>query len=142
MHVTKNVFDSIIETLLGMPSKTKDRLKSRNDLVDLQIKPELHIVDSGKRKPYLPPASYNLSVEERTKICKCLRGVKVPTGFSSNISKLVRMKDLSLFSYNSHDCHVMMTVFLPIAVREPSKQSMSKLSSHACVTFSMRFHRK
>jgi hypothetical protein len=46
-----------------------------------------------------------------------LRGVKVPTGFSSNISKLVRMKDLSLFGYNSHDCHVMMTVFLPIAVR-------------------------
>jgi hypothetical protein len=24
MHVTKNVFDSIIGTLLGMPSKTKD----------------------------------------------------------------------------------------------------------------------
>ena len=29
MHVTKNVFDSIIGTLLGMPSKTKDGLKSR-----------------------------------------------------------------------------------------------------------------
>jgi hypothetical protein len=40
----------------------------------------------------------------------------VPTGFSSNISKLVRMKDLSLFGYNFHDYHVMMTVFLPIAV--------------------------
>jgi hypothetical protein len=53
MHVTNNVFDSIIGTLLGMPSKTKDRLKSRNDLVDLQIRLELHPVDSGEGKPYL-----------------------------------------------------------------------------------------
>ena len=56
MHVTKNVFDNIIGTLLGMPSKTKDGLKSRNDLVDLQIRLELHPVDSGKGKPYLPPS--------------------------------------------------------------------------------------
>jgi hypothetical protein len=33
MHVTKNVFDSIIRTLLDMPRKIKDRLKSRTDLV-------------------------------------------------------------------------------------------------------------
>jgi hypothetical protein len=33
MHVTKNIFDSVIETLLDMPSKTKDGLKSRTDLV-------------------------------------------------------------------------------------------------------------
>jgi hypothetical protein len=33
MHVTKNVFDNIIGTLLDMPRKTKDELKSRIDLV-------------------------------------------------------------------------------------------------------------
>jgi hypothetical protein len=27
------------------------------------------------------------------------------------------MKDLSLCSYNCHDCHVLLTVFLPIAIR-------------------------
>jgi len=118
-----------------MPSKTKDGLKSRNDLVDLQIRPELHPVDSGKGKPYLPPASYNLSVEERTKICKCLRGVKVPTGFSSNISRLVRMKDLSLFGYNSHDCHVMMTVFLPIAVRALETEHVKVVITRLCYFF-------
>jgi hypothetical protein len=42
--------------------------------------------------------------------------VQVPTGFLSNISKLVSMSDLSMFSYNSHDCHVMMMVFLTIAI--------------------------
>jgi hypothetical protein len=54
MHVTKNVFNNIIRTLLGMPSKTKDGLKSRKDLVDLQIRSKLHPLDCGKGKPYLP----------------------------------------------------------------------------------------
>ena len=27
------------------------------------------------------------------------------------------MKDLSLCGYNCHDCHVLLTVFLPIAIR-------------------------
>ena len=35
----------------------------------------------------------------------------------SNIRKLVSMKDLSLSSYNCHDCHVLETMFLPIAIR-------------------------
>jgi hypothetical protein len=33
MHVTKNVFDNIIRTLLDMPRKMKDELKSYNDLL-------------------------------------------------------------------------------------------------------------
>jgi hypothetical protein len=35
----------------------------------------------------------------------------------SNISKLVSMNDLSMYGYNSHDWHVMMMVFLAIAIR-------------------------
>ena len=41
-------------------------------------------------------------------------GVKVPTGFSANVKKLVSMKDLSITHCKAHDCHVMLTVFLPI----------------------------
>jgi hypothetical protein len=41
----------------------------------------------------------------------------VPTGFSSNIKSLVSMKDLTMTNYNSHDCHIMLTVFLPIVIR-------------------------
>ena len=39
------------------------------------------------------------------------------TGFSSNIKSLVSMKDLTLTSFNAHDCHIMLTVFLPIVIR-------------------------
>jgi len=50
-------------------------------------------------------------------VCQWLRGVKVSTGFSSNIKSLVSMKDLTLTRFNAHDCHIMLTVFLPIVIR-------------------------
>jgi hypothetical protein len=86
MHVTKNVFDSIIGTLLDMPRKTKDGLKSRTDLVQFDLRPELHPILRPNGKHFLPPASYTLIVEEKNAFCQYLHGVQVPTGFSSNIS--------------------------------------------------------
>jgi hypothetical protein len=117
MHVTKNVFDNIIRTLLDMPRKTKDGLKSRTNLVQFDLRPELHPILRPNRKHFLPLASYTLTVEEKKAFYQCLCEVQISTGFSSNISKLVSMSDLSMFGYNSHDCHVMMMVFLAIAIR-------------------------
>src|SRR6266540_4917161 len=50
-------------------------------------------------------------------LCKCLCGVRVPMGYLSNIKNLVSIKDLKLVGMKSHDCHVMMTHMLPIAIR-------------------------
>jgi hypothetical protein len=65
MHVIKNVFDSIIETLMDMPRKTKDGLKSRIDLVQYELRPELHPILGPNGKHFLPPANYTLTVEEK-----------------------------------------------------------------------------
>jgi hypothetical protein len=116
MHVTKNVFDSIIGTLLDMSRKSKDGLKSHSDLVQFELRLELHPISRHNGKHFLPPTSYTLTAKEKKTFYQCLRGVRVPTGFSSNISKLVSMNDLSMYGYNSHDCHVMMMVFLAIAI--------------------------
>jgi hypothetical protein len=90
--------------------KTNDGLKSRNELVQFGLRPELHPMLRANGKHYLPSASYSLIVEEKT-FCQCLHGVRVSTGFSSNISKLVLMKDMSMSGYNSHDCNIMMMFF-------------------------------
>lgn len=50
MHPEKNVFDSTIGALLDIPTKIKDGLKSRKDLVDMNIRKELHPVDDGNGK--------------------------------------------------------------------------------------------
>jgi hypothetical protein len=135
MHVTKNVFDSIIGTLLDMPRKTKDGLKSHTDLVQFDLRPELHPILRPNGKYFLPPTSYTLTVEEKKAFCQCLRGVQVPTDFSSNISKLVSMSDLSMFSYNSHNCHVMMMVFLTIAIRAIKPVHVKVLITRLCYFF-------
>jgi hypothetical protein len=65
MYVTKNVFDNIIRTLLDMPRKMKDGLKSCNDQVQFGFRPELHHKLRPNGKHYLPSASYSLTVEEK-----------------------------------------------------------------------------
>jgi hypothetical protein len=137
MHVIKNVFDSIIGTLLDMLRKTKDELKSRIELVQFELRLELHPILRPNGKHFLPPASYTLIVEEKKTFYQCLHGVRVPTGFSSNISKLVSMNDLPMFGYNSHDCHVMMMVFLTIAIRDIKPVHMKVLITHLYYFFNI-----
>jgi hypothetical protein len=133
--VTKNVFDNIIGTMLDMPRKMKDGLKSRNDLVQFGLRSGLHPISRPNGKHYLPPASYSLTVEENKTFCQCLCGVRVPTGFSSNITKLVLVKDLSMSGYNSHDYHMMMMIFLAIAIRAIKSMHIKVLITRLCYIF-------
>jgi hypothetical protein len=59
----------------------------------------------------------------------------VPTGFSSNIKSLALMKDLTMTNYNSHDCHVMLTVFLPIVIRAIGPEFMKMVITRMCYFF-------
>ncbi|KAJ9557156.1 hypothetical protein OSB04_011770 [Centaurea solstitialis] len=116
MHIEKNVCDSLIGLLLNIPGKSKEGVKVRKDMVEMGIRSELAPVDNGKRT-YLPPACYTLSKVKKTRFCQCLHGIKVSSGHYANIKKLVSMKDLKLLGMKSHDCHVLMTHMIPIAIR-------------------------
>jgi len=65
----------------------------------------------------LPAACYTLSKKEKTSFCECLKGVKVPQGYSSNVKSLVSMNDLKLIGLKSHNCHLLMQQLLPMAIR-------------------------
>jgi hypothetical protein len=54
MHVTKNIFDSIIGTFLDVPTKSKDGQKSCTDLVQFELRPELHRISRHNGKYFLP----------------------------------------------------------------------------------------
>ena len=43
MHITKNVLESLLGTLMNMPDKTKDGPKARRDMEDLNIGADLHM---------------------------------------------------------------------------------------------------
>src|SRR3989337_2840900 len=53
-----------------------------------------------------------------TKKTACLQSsMKVPTGFSSNIKGIINMPEKKFQNLKSHDCHVIMTQLLPVALR-------------------------
>ncbi|XP_022003865.1 uncharacterized protein LOC110901340 [Helianthus annuus] len=116
MHIEKNVCDSLLGLLLDIPGKTKDGVNARKDKEEMGIRKELAPVEKGNRI-YLPPACYTMSKEEKKKFCKCLHDIKVPSCYFANIKRLVSMKDCKLLGMKSHDCHVLMTHMIPIAVR-------------------------
>jgi hypothetical protein len=45
------------------------------------------------------------------------------------------MNDLSMYSYNSHDCHVMMMVFLAIVIRTIKLMHVKIIITHLCYFF-------
>ena len=48
---------------------------------------------------------------------ECLLSMKVPSGFSSNINGIINMPEKNFQNLKSHDCHVIMTQLLPVALR-------------------------
>ena len=54
--------------------KSKDGLKARKDMVQLNVMPQLHLVPEANGKYTLPAACFNLTLEERRAICTFMRG--------------------------------------------------------------------
>jgi hypothetical protein len=113
----------------------KDGLNTRKDLHVLEIMEELHPQERPNGKVYIPPASYTLTNEEKRAICKCLRGIRVPTGFSTNIKNLVSMSELKVSGYNTHDCHTMLSLFLAITIRLVNHPYLKMMITRMCHFF-------
>ena len=80
MHVQKNVFESLIATLMDT-AKSKEGLKSWKDMVQLNVMPQLHPVPEANGKYTVPTACFNLTLDEKRAICTFLRGSKSRLGF-------------------------------------------------------------
>jgi hypothetical protein len=82
-------------------------------------------------KHYLPPASYSLTVEEQNHSVSACVGCEYPQVSRPTVS----MKDLSMSGYNSYDCHIMMMVFLAIAIRVIKPMCIKVLITCLCYIF-------
>ena len=106
MHVTKNLCVNLLG-FLGVYGKTKDTPEAREDQQRMHGKDGIH---QGH-------ASYALTKEEKEIFFECLLSIKVPSGFSSNIKGIINMAEKKFQNLKSHDCHVIMTQLLPVALR-------------------------
>ena len=85
MHITKNVCESLLGTLLNMPDRTKDGPKARHDLKVLGIREELQI----------PPAQEGQSEEEEDSGQKRERIKKPDYYCPPPASLLVRLRSIN-----------------------------------------------
>ncbi|KAK1681549.1 hypothetical protein QYE76_042397 [Lolium multiflorum] len=111
MHVTKNLCVNLLG-FLGVYGKTKDTPEAREDQQRRKDPKKLHETDKGRHY-----SSYALTKAEKEIFFECLISIKVPSGISSNIKGIINMEKKTFQNLKSHDCHVIMTPLLPIALR-------------------------
>ncbi|XP_044421992.1 uncharacterized protein, partial [Triticum aestivum] len=91
--------------------------KKKSIFWDLPYWKDLEQRMHGKDGIHQGHASYALTKEEKEIFFECLLSIKVPSGFSSNIKGIINMAEKKFQNLKSHDCHVIMTQLLPVALR-------------------------
>ncbi|KAF5442008.1 hypothetical protein F2P56_036986 [Juglans regia] len=81
------------------------------------LRPQLHPVITAANKTYLPSAIFTMSNKEKEDLLKVIKNVKVPDGYSSNVSRCVKLEHRTIVGMKSHDSHILMQQLLPIALR-------------------------
>jgi len=113
MHIEKNVFENIFNTVMDVKGKTKDHIKARLDVA--LFCNELVCDESRFAKPI---ASFMLEKNAQLLVYKWLKSLLFLDGHASNISRLVNTEECRLYGMKSHDCHVFMQTLIPLAFRD------------------------
>jgi len=92
MHIEKNICDNLLSTLLQDALKSKDNLRTHQDLIALKIRDDLQARDIGNNKFELSSYRITMSKDEMQRFCevlKSVKSVKSSDGYSANISSKV-----------------------------------------------------
>ncbi|CAH9111690.1 unnamed protein product [Cuscuta epithymum] len=116
MHIEKNVFDNIFNTVMNFKGRTKDGLSSRRDIALYCDRPEI-AMGPEYEGPY-KKVVYQVTVEQKQKILEWLIQLRFPDGYTSNFKRIVDLEKLSIKNMKSHDCHVIMQRLLSVALKE------------------------
>ncbi|GKC92719.1 hypothetical protein Tco_1158161 [Tanacetum coccineum] len=118
MHVEKNVFDNIFNTVMDDKDKTKDNVKSRQDVKQYCRRHELELFMKANGNKSKPKALYTLNKEQKKVVNHWVKDLKFLDGYASNLSRCIDIEKCKMRGMKSHDCHVFMERLLPIALRE------------------------
>jgi len=114
MHIEKNEFENIFNTVMDVKGKTKDNIKARLDVALFCNRKNMELVRDGSRVAKLR-ASFVLEKNAQLLVYKWLKSLRFPDGYASNISRLVNTEECRLYGMKSHDCHVFMQTLIPLA---------------------------
>ena len=114
MHIEKNVFENIFNTVMDVKGKTKDNIKARLDIALFYNHKNIELVYNESRVAKLR-ASFVLEKNAQLLVYKWLKSLRFLDGYASNISRLVNMEEYRLYGMKSHDCHMFMQTLIPLA---------------------------
>ena len=115
MHIEKNIYDSILGTLLEIKGKTNDDPNARHDLKAMRIRKDLHLECKGD-KYIIPFACYTLTKNEKQMLCQFLKDVKLFDAHALNIRRCVKIKDNNIVGLRTHDYHVIFQGLLSLVI--------------------------
>ena len=108
MHIEKNIFDNLFNTIIDLKGKSKDNTKARMDLKEYCRRKELELIDRGGGKYWKPKTQYTFTREQKLSVLTWIKELKLPDGYASRLGKCVDMRNAKLFRLKNHDCHVLM----------------------------------
>ena len=114
MHIEKNMFENIFNTVMDVKGKTKDNIKARLDIALYCNRKNMKLVCDGSRVAK-SRASFVLEKNTQLLVYKWLKSLRFPDGHASNISRLVNTEECRLYRMKSHDCHMFMQTLIPLA---------------------------
>jgi len=100
MHIEKNVFENIFNTIMDVKGKTKDNIKARLNVALFCNCKNMELVRDGSRVAK-PRASFMLEKNAQLLVYKWLKSL-----------------ECRLYGMKSHDCHMFMQTLIPLALRD------------------------
>ena len=107
MHVEKNIFDNVFNTIMNIKGKIKDNENAHLDLAILCKHPELELKYIND-KLSKPKAAYVLGDGQIKEVCMWLKQLKFSNDYMSNIAHYVKTSEEKIYGMKSYDCHVFM----------------------------------
>ncbi|KAL0444229.1 UNVERIFIED_CONTAM: hypothetical protein Slati_2145600 [Sesamum latifolium] len=90
IHIEKNVFDNIFNTVMNIKGKIKDNLNARKDVEIICDRSEIAV--SGDRSGSMTKAVYTLDRDQKRKIFEWIKSLRFSDGFLRNLKKKVKNK--------------------------------------------------
>ncbi|WJX83272.1 hypothetical protein P8452_65944 [Trifolium repens] len=127
MHIEKNVFENVFNTVMNVKGKTKDNDKAREDIAIYCKRNDLLLKTAPNGKVLKPRANYTLSADEAKSVCRWVKELKMPDGYSSNLARCADVDHGRMRGMKSHDCHVFLQSLLPIAFSSLPQHALNPL---------------
>ncbi|CAM9000388.1 unnamed protein product [Rhodiola kirilowii] len=135
MHIEKNFFENLFNTIMDVKGKTKDDgVKCRKDIGLYCRRPELELKTIGNRL-VANKGKYQLAREHQKLVLVWIKSLMFPDGFSSNLGNKVDLSTNKLVGYKSHDAHVFIERLMPIAFKGFLPKQIWEAVSELCTFF-------